>query len=134
LECRNRWHNGCWHNCNDNMHVTFLETPFGLWFNAKKISPSQTCLFTNVVRAFLYEAISLSKWLWSNLPYPTNHNTNMHNLYLAWSYLQFDQRCHNLLNTFGSNAIFIIPKSKSSTTTMQPLCKRKKMKLPKWIW
>ncbi len=29
LKISDWWHNGCWLNCNNNMHVTFFKSPFG---------------------------------------------------------------------------------------------------------
>jgi hypothetical protein len=63
------------------------------------------------MHAFLYKVISPSKLLWSKLPYPTNHNANMHSLDLPCSNLQFDQMCHTYLTPLP-----LILKSKSSTT------------------
>jgi hypothetical protein len=84
LECKNWWHNDYRLNCNENMHVTFFKALFRFDTMLKK-SSSQTCISTNVVHAFLYEAISPQSDFGQNCP--TNHNANMHSLDLPCSYL-----------------------------------------------
>jgi hypothetical protein len=44
---------------------------------------------------FMHKVISSSKWLWSKLPCPTNHNANMHNLDCT-SFLHLNFKYFNL--------------------------------------
>ncbi len=63
--------NSCWNAGIDDIMVvdsivmTTCMSPFSNLFytliQCKKISPSQTCLSTNVVHAFLYKAVSSSQ-------------------------------------------------------------------------
>ncbi len=115
LECRNWWHNGCWVHCNDNMHVTFLKTPFELWFNAK--------IFHFHKHAFLQMLLMHINIRWFHPQSDCGQNCPIEQIIMqiciAWIF--HAPICNSIkgviLNTFASNATFLIFNSKSSTTT-----------------
>ncbi len=78
----------------DVIVMTTCMSPFLTLIQCQNFPRLQTCLSTNVVCAFLWGNFTL-KVIMVKATLSNNHNANMHILDLSWSYLQFDQRCHN---------------------------------------